>query len=350
MYKEKKTLKQVEQECIAEGRHTYVRMACLSLLLLLSLGLVGCSDTDDAERNASPGTVHPTAENIPSQNEIVQLISRIQTESPDGYGLAEVSLALKEANEVYSIGSQDGSRYEIIGEIQDVAAGANGSFYVLDSRYNEVRKYDASGQFVEAFGRPGRGPMEFQYPQALEIDPDGRLYVADRNRQIKVFERQDTSYAIVNTISLDFTPFDVCVTEEQIFAQGYKPGEENYIIHEYTKDGEYVKSFGTPYQSDNEVVRNLLSQGTLACHASEDTILLAFQHLPVLFAFSLEGKLKWRSVIKDFNPTKITEIVTDQGQRGLRYEDPEDYADVVLTLEPYARWLLRCRNSKCRDY
>jgi hypothetical protein len=73
----------------------------------------------------------------------------------------------------------------------DVAVAPGGDVFVSDGYgNNRVVHFDKDGKFVNAWGRLGSGPGEFNVPHAIVIDSRGRLYVADRNNaRIQVFDR-----------------------------------------------------------------------------------------------------------------------------------------------------------------
>jgi len=74
------------------------------------------------------------------------------------------------------VGDVDGPGY-----LTDVEEG-----FVRDSAGNywigqrgEIKVFDSSGRFVRVIGRPGNGPMEFQYAQPIYTDAQGRVHVLD---------------------------------------------------------------------------------------------------------------------------------------------------------------------------
>ncbi|GAC1659414.1 MAG: peptidyl-alpha-hydroxyglycine alpha-amidating lyase family protein [Gemmatimonadaceae bacterium] len=72
----------------------------------------------------------------------------------------------------------------------DVAVRPDGGFYVSDGyRNTRVLRFDAQGRFLNQWGKPGKGPGEFDLPHGLALDNDGRVYVADRgNSRVQVFD------------------------------------------------------------------------------------------------------------------------------------------------------------------
>lgn len=72
----------------------------------------------------------------------------------------------------------------------DVAVRPDGGFYVSDGyRNTRVLRFDAQGHFLYQWGKPGKGPGEFDLPHGLALDRAGRVYVADRgNARVQVFD------------------------------------------------------------------------------------------------------------------------------------------------------------------
>ena len=71
----------------------------------------------------------------------------------------------------------------------DVAFASDGSFYVSDGYGNSrVAKFSSNGDFLLEWGRKGDKPGEFNLPHSVVTDSQGRVYVADRsNARIQVF-------------------------------------------------------------------------------------------------------------------------------------------------------------------
>lgn len=76
--------------------------------------------------------------------------------------------------------------------VQDIAWLPNGDFYVAGG--GRVVKFSKDGKYVSEFGRPGKGPGEFQGLHSMAVDhARGRLYLADRaNSRVQVFDLNGT--------------------------------------------------------------------------------------------------------------------------------------------------------------
>jgi len=68
----------------------------------------------------------------------------------------------------------------------------NGDLYVADGYSNaRVHKYSPDGKLLFSWGESGTGEGQFNIVHNLDVDKDGRVYVADReNHRIQVFDSQ----------------------------------------------------------------------------------------------------------------------------------------------------------------
>ena len=80
------------------------------------------------------------------------------------------------------IGEVDGAAEYLFGDIASVSVGPGQIIYVADHIGATVRAYDLRGDFLGTIGSEGDGPNEFRFPNDLNFDPAGRLYVRQRFR------------------------------------------------------------------------------------------------------------------------------------------------------------------------
>jgi len=98
-----------------------------------------------------------------------------------------------------------GSEPGFFNEPCDVITAPDGSIFVSDGHSGQsanppegstarIIKFSPSGEYLLEWGQIGDGPGEFRTPHALEMDSQGRLFVADRgNHRIQIFD-QDGNY------------------------------------------------------------------------------------------------------------------------------------------------------------
>jgi DNA-binding beta-propeller fold protein YncE len=70
------------------------------------------------------------------------------------------------------------------------ALSPRGDIYVSDGYGNSrIHHYSPDGRLLKSWGEPGTGPGQFNIPHNLCCDPDGWIYVADReNHRVQVFD------------------------------------------------------------------------------------------------------------------------------------------------------------------
>lgn len=112
-----------------------VWVRCLLVMVAMAT-MVGCEPGSGPETVVSPPSVDRTSDLVPARQ--IGL---------DAGGAAFVS-------------------------IRDVAAGADGSLYVLDARLYQVMRFGADGEFINAMGREGEGPGEFREASVLAVASD----------------------------------------------------------------------------------------------------------------------------------------------------------------------------------
>ena len=65
-----------------------------------------------------------------------------------------------------------------------MARDAAGCLYVSDTGAFCVKKYDADGRFLRAFGSHGDSPGQFARPRGVAVDRAGRVFVVDAAMQV----------------------------------------------------------------------------------------------------------------------------------------------------------------------
>lgn len=66
---------------------------------------------------------------------------------------------------------------ERLSKPSDVAIGADGRIYVVDTMNHRVVVYDERGRYVEHFGEQGKGQYQIQFPSGIAVAPDGSVFV-----------------------------------------------------------------------------------------------------------------------------------------------------------------------------
>jgi streptogramin lyase len=85
-----------------------------------------------------------------------------------------------------------GTTPDLFNEPSDLAIAPNGDLYIADGHINtqsnrRIVHLTKEGKFIEAWGRPGTGPGEFDNPHSIALDSTGRIFVGDRtNNRVQI--------------------------------------------------------------------------------------------------------------------------------------------------------------------
>jgi hypothetical protein len=146
------------------------------------------------------------------------------------------------------VGEVDGAPEYAFGDVSSVAIGESGRLYVADRIGSTVRAYDFSGRFLATIGSEGRGPGEFEFPNDLAFDADGRLYVRDYSRIVVFAAAVEGAIpdSLVHTVSLGGVSSPWSARGRVVGATYYRP---NYIF----RNGERLQYFYVAYDSTGRV-------------------------------------------------------------------------------------------------
>ena len=294
---------------------------CTATLVATIMVFSGCTDSYDGEDVVDRGVIrHPTAESIPDADQVAHVISETGLVDDGARSLVD---RLARSAEVLVVGVLEGEAYEMFGQIEDLAADAEGNLYVLDDRNYAVRVFDSRGDYVRQHGAPGEGPGEFRAPSALEIDGTNRLLVADRIQRITAFSRENAN--VGTTMTLQDSPLDLCVSATRIYIHA-TGSERGGIVHALDTTGAFLDSFGSGYQFGGAMAREDLSRGSMTCSHHTDDVMFTFRYVPVMRRYSSQGEIRWTTSLSEFNPMHITE---DASTQMLTYSGNEGVSDVM---------------------
>ncbi len=132
---------------------------------------------------------------------------------------------------------------ELLGDPVDVQTDNSGNVYVLDWSDRCVRKFSPTGALVQVYGGvSGRGPGEFSNPTALDVTPDGEVWICDPvNGLITVFAEDGS---VRRTIRTDRPPHRIALLGEHGFVVIFSPAGE-YLFQRYDSEGRLVDTCGT---------------------------------------------------------------------------------------------------------
>ena len=282
-------------------------------------------------------TTHPTSENVPLQGGVAitqDSVPRGLTRE-SGAQWAAARRMLLEARTVMSLGGDNDGGPEMFAAIADVEVGPGGEVFVLDDQYQEVRVFDAGGQFVGKIGGIGDGPLEFRYANGLVLLPDGRLFVSSRGPQAKVFVKLDgDGWVLDEVLELPIGVRGVCATGAgRVFVTGYKR-DDNTLVHELAPHGGIARSFAPGYRSDHWLLQMQMGEGSVGCVNGPDRVVFAHSAFALVRAFDADtGTKLWSANIEAFDPLPVYEGVDGKGRRYVRRGREREW-DVLGAVHP----------------
>ena len=294
------------------------RLKLLTVLLTCVVLLSSCQSPSD-EYDITPGLLHPTEVNLSVAVDSEYALN----EAVPAMGLMLVGADTFLQAQEFAIGSFEGTRYDMIGNVVDLVAISDSAILYLDDEYGEVRIYDHQGVFQQAVGSPGEGPGELLFPTALALKGNARkLFIADQDGyRIQVFQKTSGTYELEDIFYMPdpFPTSDMCVMGEHLYVTGFSE-KNGKVIHKLTHTGDHVISFGDPYISDNLFVRiHLSDEGRLSCNEEHGVVAYVNQTVPEIKAFDGTGTPLWQVGFADHKPTYVEEGRSESGQPSIRF-------------------------------
>lgn len=155
----------------------------------------------------------------------------------------------------------------------DIAFGPNGRLFISDGYGNaRVLEYTAKGERVREWGKAGNGPGELNLPHGIAIDPQGVVYVADReNGRVQRFSLDGRFLGLWDfhgkVFSIAATKDSIWIGTQHFNEPNGAPGWFFQLDRETGKPVGYIDTF------QGQHVLNLTADGELLAGARPDTVL-----------------------------------------------------------------------------
>ncbi|MDQ7041825.1 MAG: hypothetical protein Q9M35_12885 [Rhodothermus sp.] len=181
--------------------------------------------------------------------------------------------------------------------------------YVVDDEMKSIYLYTLDGKFVRYIGGMNEGPLEFRRIVKIEKINDTTVAVLDAGKaQMYILNIQNESILYHHSFQI-IGAHDFCVLNNDIYVIGnFVKSDSGKVVRAYSVTGQYYKSFGEipDYKRDidryhKQMLFYHITNGKIACLKNEDLIIVAYENLPIIQAFSPNGKLVWEYRIPYFN-------------------------------------------------
>jgi hypothetical protein len=192
----------------------------------------------------------------------------------------------------------DESIYKIgrIGLMGDHFVSPDGDVYLKDLQNKVYCVFDSLGNFRHILGKKGKGPGELTYPESISIDPDGNIYVFDREKFASVvYDRNNRFIAeykfdkcFPRTGNIQFTNRDTlitlfCATRDNLY-------DAIELFHQLDSNFQIIRSIAIDYPP----IYKQLELGNYQFHrwvADDDFIYILHRALPEVYKHDRDGKL-----------------------------------------------------------
>jgi DNA-binding beta-propeller fold protein YncE len=131
----------------------------------------------------------------------------------------------------------------------DVGWDKAGNIYIADGigNNNRIAKFDRNGRFIKHWGSTGNGQGQFAGIEALVLDAQDNVYVADAgNKRVQVFDSEGNFKSTFGNVG---TPLAMCISRgatQYLYVShvGDPDGMEDAAIYKVALDGKVVGKFG----------------------------------------------------------------------------------------------------------
>lgn len=174
------------------------------------------------------------------------------------------------------------------GSMEHVVRDSLGNYWV--SQGEQIKVFDADGEFLRAVGRRGEGPMEFGRAAPMHVDRLGRVHVFDNQRRrisvigegLTLVEEKHLPAPVSARAPLD--DGERYVVQNSIGA----PGREGMLIHIIDGAGD-LKSFEAGEEADGEPWAEEMRTELDLAAGTDGSVLTARRFEYVIEAWSREG-------------------------------------------------------------
>jgi sugar lactone lactonase YvrE len=186
-----------------------------------------------------------------------------------------------------------------------MALDSQDNLYILDTGNHRIQKFSPDGAFLASLGRQGQGPGEFSYPDSIEVDASGLIWVSDpNNKRIQVLTREGKEHKTLSFVKEQVG--SIRCLKSGLMMAGRKGlflagpglgGKEESLFPLFKKldfEGNVVGEYGDPFDFGHTLL-NLTGNQVKFAADDEGCVYLAFLYQNRVEKYSLAGELLWRA-------------------------------------------------------
>lgn len=186
-----------------------------------------------------------------------------------------------------------GNSSEILPSINTLAS--NDSFIVaVSGKTSEIFIFDNKLNFINKFGKRGRGPQEIVFPEFVSIDNANNIYIYDGGEfTISHFKTNGTHISEKKLISRIY-PGNLCLTNNSFFYHSM----DSFPIINTDLNGRLIKTFGSFYPHDNTSEKYFHNMKLQILPYENNIIAINCQHSEITF-YDFNGELLNKLTLND---------------------------------------------------
>lgn len=228
-----------------------------------------------------------------------------------------------ELTELVSVGVLEGRDEEVFGQIDDVIASGDGTFFVLDRQVPSVGWFSLDGAYLGGVRARGEGPGELTRPMAIASSNAASLAVLDPgNGRMNLYTTSSEGLAFGGQVTTTWSaalgsPRSLCSMGDRWYAAGPRDG---FILHEISDEGEVRRSFGEVEEGSEAefgpflpIAIPQLNTGRLLCLEDLDVLVLVRPFSRRVEAYSGNGEKAWEVEVEEVSPRRL--VVNERGLR-----------------------------------
>jgi len=227
---------------------------------------------------------------------------KIVADSSPEYG--ELQIRFLEENIIKE--SNEDPRYSYNDYLADLVIDRKGNCYLLDR--DRIIKYDAQGKYLQAIGKIGEGPGEFQLPLRLFVHERGDIFLVDASRKIEVYDQSGRSLRrLPLEFSIPIDASDIFVDrDDQLFTTTREMSREGIskVLIKTDKKGTIIKRLLTLEDLETKVkgsgvggvmggVSHPYSEKIIFCPVQGSRLCYGLNSKYELSMIDLDGRIQW---------------------------------------------------------
>lgn len=168
-----------------------------------------------------------------------------------------------------------------------VRNGASGAVLLLDTGRSTIFEYRGNGKFVTRYGRKGHGSGQLWTPIAMDVSPEGTVWVVDAGNAKVVGFRADGA---LREFPIDFQPAGIAaVSDDDIWIAG---DLRSSLFVRLDSSGRRRGVVGVPADTGRTAFRG--NQGSAARGEGVCAVLWAYSYRSRLECYNSKGARVWR--------------------------------------------------------